>query len=138
MKRRIVLATSLAFSAVALGASDAKAQGRCAATASTIDSARVEATATLFSDRPLAAELRREQGIPNSATQVAVSAVHDGAVCARLASQFGHVLKPSAKFAVLRVGPIYYARDPDQNHATGLFADSTFRVVMRLGAAVDK
>ncbi|MGH7616343.1 MAG: hypothetical protein ACREPM_03875 [Gemmatimonadaceae bacterium] len=138
MNTTTVLATSLALCAVALSAGATQAQSPCAVTRSVIDSARAEAVGILFSDRPLAAELRREQGIPQSAAQVSLSVVSDRALCERLASQFDHVLSPGAKFAVLRVGPIYYARDPDQRRATGLFADSTFHVVMRLGAAVDK
>jgi hypothetical protein len=138
VKTTVVLAAALAFSAVALGARTAAAQGPCAVTPSVLDSARAEAVSILFSDHPLVADLRREQSIPRWATQVPVSVVRDGALCQRLASQFDHVLAPGSHVAVLRVGPIFYARDPDQRRTTGLFADSTFRVLMRLGAALDK
>lgn len=152
MNSTVVFATSLALSAVALSSSAAAAQGvrgslveqrdreqlPCAVTQSVIDSARADAVSVLFSDRPIIADLRREQGIPASATQLTVTPVRDGSVCKRLASQFDHVLSPGTRVAVVRVGPIFYARDPDQRRATGLFADSTFRVLMRLGAAVEK
>jgi hypothetical protein len=127
----------LALSAVVLSAGAAKAQAPCAVTPSVIDSARVDAISILFSERPLVAELRREQGIPQSAIQVPVSAVRNASVCQRLALQFDH-LSPGTKVAVLRVGPIFYARDPDQRRTTGIFTDSTFRVLLRLGAAVEK
>jgi hypothetical protein len=138
MKTTVVFATALALSAVALTANAAKAQGPCAIAPSVIDSARVDAASVLFSDRPVVADLRREQGIASSAQQVPVSVVRDPAVCQRIASQFDHAHAPGSKFAVLRVGSVYYARDPDQRHATGIVTDSTFRVLMRLGAAVDK
>ena len=151
MKTTVVLATSLALSAVALSASSAAAQGLgrslaeqrtreqvpCAVTRSLIDSARVDAISILFSEHPLVADLRREQGIPNSAANVAVTPVNDGSLCKRLASQFDHVAS-GARVAVLRIGPVFYARDPDQRHSTGIFADSTLHVVMRLGPAMDK
>lgn len=138
MNTTVVLATSLALCAVALSASAAAAQRSCIMTPSVIDSARADAASILFSDRPLVTELRREQGIPSSATQVRVVAVRDPSLCERMASQFDRVLSPGTRLAVLRMGPIFYARDPDQRRTTGIFADSTFRVLMRLGAAVEK
>jgi hypothetical protein len=138
MKKTVVLATSLALSAIALSASAAKAQGPCAVTPSLIDSARVEAVSILYSDRPLLTELRREQGLPPAANQVAVTVVRDASQCERLASRFDHALSPGTSVAVLRLGSIFYARDPDQRHATGIFADSTGRVLIRLGPAVEK
>ena len=103
-----------------------------------LDSARADVQEILFSDSRLIVELRHEQGIPDSPAQVTVAPVRDGSVCRRLASQLDHTLSLSTKLAVLRVGSIFYARDPDQTRATGVFADSTLRVVMRLGAALDK
>jgi hypothetical protein len=151
MKATVVLATSLALSATALGAAQAQgARGSslisqrereqlpCAVTQAEIDSARADVVSILFSNSPLVAELRQEQGIPSSASQITVTPIRDGALCKRLASQFDHALPASSRLAVLRVGPIFYARDPDQRRATGLFADSTLRVLMRLGAAIDK
>jgi hypothetical protein len=138
MNTSIVLATSLALSAVALSADAAKAQRTCAVASSVSDTARAEVASILFSDRPIMAQLRREQGIPHSAAEVAVSLIRDASVCERLASQFDHPLSPGTNVVVLRVGPIFYARDPDQRRTTGIFADSTFHVLMRLGAALDK
>jgi hypothetical protein len=147
MNRTAALAIALALSAVTLHADAAKAQrprlagageAPCALSGAVIDSARVDASSVLFSDSPLVAELRREQNIPASANQVPVSVVRDGLICQRLSTQFDHRHSATSKFAVLRVGPIYYVRDPDQSHATGMFADSTFHVLMRLGAALDK
>jgi hypothetical protein len=152
MKRSLTLATLVAFSAVALGAHTAAAQsGRaglaaqrerdelpCAVAPSVIDSARVDAVTVLYSDRPLLTELRHEQGIPASATELTVTPVRDGSLCKRLASQFDHALAPTSRLAVLRVGTIFYARDPDQRVTTGIFTDSTFHVLLRLGAAIEK
>jgi hypothetical protein len=138
MKTTIVLVASLALSAVALSTGVAKAQRPCAVASSVSDTARAEVASILFSDRPIMAELRREQGIPHSAAQVPVSLIRDASVCERLASQFDHPLSPGTNVLVLRVGPIFYARDPDQRHTTGIFTDSTFHVLMRLGAALDK
>jgi hypothetical protein len=149
MNTTVVVVASLALSAIALSAAAQgvggglvnqrdREQRPCDTTTSVIDSARADAVSVLFSDRPLLAELRHEQGIPNSAGQVDVSAVRDGAVCERMASQFDHALSPGTRVAVLRVGPLYYARDPDQRRTTGLFADSTFHVLIRLGAAFEE
>jgi hypothetical protein len=138
MKTTVVLGTAVAFSAIALTAHTARAQAPCATTPSLIDSARVEATSILFADRPLLTELRRDQRIPPSANQVAVSVIRDASVCQRLAAQFDHTLAPGTSLAVVRVGPVFYARDPDQRHATGIFADSTLHVLLRVGAAIDK
>ena len=151
MNTTVVFATSLALSAIALSASGAGAQGvraglasqrdrdqlPCAVIPAVIDSARAEAMSVLFSDTPILTELRREQGVPLSATQVGVSVVRDGSVCQRLASNFDHAVSPSTRVTVLRVGPIFYARDPDQRHATGFFADSTLRVLVRLGPPME-
>jgi hypothetical protein len=150
MKLTVVLVASLAISAI--GSSVAAAQdnrGRfaelrerekepCALTAPVLDSALADVKAILFSDSRLIAELRREQGIPDSPADVTVSMVSDGSVCRRLASQLDHVVASTTRLAVLRVGSIFYARDPDQRRATGVFADSTLHVVVRLGAALDK
>lgn len=152
MNTSIVLATSLALSAVVLSASTASAQAArnslsaqrareevpCSLNSSEIDSARVDALSILYSNHPLAAELRQEQGIPASASQVSVTAVRDGSLCRRLASQFNRTLPTTSRLAVLRVGSMYYARDPDQRRTTGIFADSSFHVLMRLGAALDR
>jgi hypothetical protein len=152
MKMTVAFAVSLAISAVGVRTGVAAAQDNrggfaalrereqapCALTTPVLDSAREDVQEILFSASRLVVELRHEQGIPDSPTQVRVLPVSDGSVCRRLASQLDHVLSPSTRLAVLRVGPIFYVRDPDQSRATGLFADSTLRVVMRMGAPLDK
>ena len=152
MKMTVAFAVSLAISGVGVRSGVAAAQNDrtglaaqrereaepCAVTAPALDSAREDVEEILFSASRLLVELRHEQGIPDSPTQVSVLPVSDGSVCRRLASQLDHALSPSTRLAVLRVGSIFYARDPDQKRATGIFADSTLRVVMRLGPALDK
>lgn len=151
MNMTVVLATSLALSAIALSGSAAAAQSArgslaaqrereqlpCASAPAVLDSAQAEAMTVLFSNSPVLTELRQQQGIP-AAKQLEVAAVRDGSVCQRLASNFGHSVSPNTRVTVLRLGPIFYARDPDQSHATGFFADSTLRVLVRLGAPIDK
>jgi len=152
MKTTVVFATSLALSAIILSTSAAGAQRPnsnlaaqrereqlpCAAVnPAVIDSARAEAMSVLYSNTPVLIELRQEQGVP-AATQLGVSLVRDGSVCQRLASSFGHPVSASTRFTILRLGPIFYARDPDQRHATGFFADSTLKVLVRLGPPMDK
>ena len=151
MHTTVVFATSLALSAIALGASSAAAQSArgslaaqrerdqlpCAGTKAVVDSARAEAMSVLFSNTPVLTELRQEQGIP-SATQLGVAVVLDGSVCQQLASHFDHALPATTRVTVLKLGPIFYARDPDQRHATGFFADSTLKVLVRLGPPMDK
>jgi hypothetical protein len=151
MNKTVVFVTSLALSAIALNAGSAAAQATnnrlaaqrerdqlpCAFTPAVIDSARAEAMSVLFSNSPVLNELRQEQSVP-PATQLGVSVVRDGAVCRGLASSFGHPVSPSTRVTVLRLGPILYARDPDQRHATGFFADSTLKVLVRLGPPMDK
>ncbi len=152
MRTTVAFAVSLGISAVGVGTSIAAAQGNpggfaaqrareqepCAISEALLDSARADVQEILFSDSRLIVELRHEQGIPDSPAQVTVSPVRDGQVCRRLASQLDHALSLTTKLAVLRVGSIFYVRDPDQTRATGVFADSTLRVVMRMGAALDK
>jgi hypothetical protein len=151
MHTSIAFVTSLALSAVALNGSAATAQSArgslaaqrereqlpCASAPAAIDSAQVEAIAVLFSNSPLLAELRQQQSIPE-AKQLEVAAVRDGSVCRQLASNFGHSVSPNTRVAVLRLGPIFYARDPDRQRGTGFFADSTLHVLVRLGAPIDK
>ena len=58
-------------------------------------------------------------------------------ICARLAGAFSHMVAPGVSFAVLRIGPVYYARDPDQRRGTGVFTDTTFKVLVKLGVSVE-
>lgn len=119
---------------IACGASQLQAQAPCATKRAVVDSARSDVFTVLGSDGKLVAELRREQGI--SADSLRPVTVTDPAVCTKLATAFNRLLPTTATYAVLRVGNVYYARDPDQKRATGVITDSTFRVLMRLGAEV--
>lgn len=92
--------------------------------------------AVLLSDGELAKEIRQEQHIASASDLSPIALVRDRAICARLAGQFGHFVAPGIGFVVLRVGPLYYAREPDQRLGTGVLTDSTFHVVARLGAAL--
>jgi hypothetical protein len=151
MKMSVRFLVPLAISAIGMSASVAAAQEAggliaqrdreqmpCAVAPVVLDSARADVADILFSDNRLITEMRREQHLPDSPAQVTVSAVSDGSLCRQLASQLDHALLPTTRLAVLRVGSIFYARDPDQSRATGVFADSTLHVVMRLGAAIDQ
>ena len=73
----------------------------------------------------LVEEMRHEQNISNAADIAKVSAVNERFVCAKMAAAFDHTIPPGVSFAVLRIGPRYYARDPDQRRSTGVFTDST-------------
>lgn len=129
---------STLFAAVALlavsGASQLHAQAPCDTKRAVVDSAREDVFTVLGSDGKLVQELRREQGI--SADSIAPVTISDPAVCAKMAGAFNRLLPRASTFAVLRVGNVYYGRDPDQKRATGVITDSTFRVLMRLGAEV--
>ncbi len=129
----IVAAFVLLASAVAVR--PASGQAPCSASKIVADSARDEVMAVLLSDGELAKEIRQEQHV--SASDLSpIALVRDRAICARLAGQFGHFVAPGIGFVVLRVGPLYYAREPDQRLGTGVLTDSTFHVVARLGAAL--
>ena len=114
----------------------ASGQVPCSASKTVADSAREEVLAVLSSDGELAKEIRQEQGIASPRDLSPVTLVRDRAVCARLAGQFGHFVAPGIGFVVLRVGRLYYAREPDQRLGTGVLTDSAFRVIARLGAAL--
>lgn len=114
----------------------ASGQVPCSASKILADSARDEVLAVLSSDGELAKEIRQEQGIAGPQDLSPISVVRDRAVCARLAGQFNHFVAPGIGFVVLRVGRLYYAREPDQRLGTGVLTDSAFRVIARLGAAL--
>jgi len=40
------------------------------------------------------------------------------------------------KFVVLKIGPLYYAREPYQRRGTGILTDTAYKVVARLGVPV--
>ena len=135
MKPRPYLAT-LALCVGALAARHASAQAPCAATSTVVDSARDEVNSVLQSGSQLVQELRQEQNLPKTGAITPISLVKDRFVCSRLAALFDHDVAPGVTFIVLRVGPLYYAREPDQRKGTGIIADSTFHVLLRLGVPV--
>jgi hypothetical protein len=114
----------------------ASAQAPCSASKILADSARDEVLAVLSSDGELAKEIRQEQGIAGPQDLSPITLIRDRAVCARLAGQFGHFVAPGVGFVVLRVGRLYYAREPDQRLGTGVLTDSTYKVIARLGASL--
>ena len=118
---------------VTLTAQAARAQAPCSLDKMTADSARDDAFTVLKSDRPLVVELRQEQHMTGPDGLTPVKVVQDRFVCAHMASAFDHPIQRGSRFAVLRIGPILYARDPDQRRGTGVFTDSTYKVIMRLG-----
>jgi hypothetical protein len=131
MKARLLAALTLV---VACSTSPLVAQAPCSTRRAVVDSAREDVFTVLGSDGKLVAELRQEQGI--SADSIRPVTVTDPSVCAKLATAFNRLLPTTATFAVLRIGNVFYARDPDQKRATGVITDSTFRVLLRLGAEV--
>ncbi len=117
-------------------ASAAGAQAPCTTKRALVDSARADVFTVLGGDSRLVQELRQETGLKADGLAPVTATVTDRAVCARLAPAFNRVIPPGVEFAVLRVGPLYYARDPDQRRSTGVLTDSTYKVVMRLGAEI--
>jgi len=112
------------------------AQAPCSNSKILADSARDEVIAVLSNSGELAKEIRQEQGITKPGDLSPITLVRDRAVCARLAGQFGHFVAPGVGFVVLRVGSLYYAREPDQRRGTGVLTDSSFRVIARFGVAI--
>ena len=134
--KRYQFFTALALTASVVAARSARAQAPCATTAAVADSARDEVNGVLESGSQLVKELRQEQNLPKTGPITPVSIVRDRFVCGRLATLFDHQVAPGVSFVVLRVGPLYYAREPDQRKGTGIIADSTFHVLLRLGVPV--
>ena len=130
MKLGVLLACAL------VAAAKVGAQAPCLTLRAVVDSARDDALSVLTSDRPLVVELRQEQRIADTKELAPIRVVNDRFVCARMASTFDHSIAPGVRFAVLKIGPLYYARDPYQQRGTGVIADSTFKVLMRLGPAL--
>lgn len=131
-------AIAWAFALMASGAAARAASGQapCSASRTLADSARDEVLAVLSSDGELVKEIRQEQGIASPRDLAPISLVRDRAVCARLAGQFNHMVAPGIGFVVLRVGRLYYAREPDQRLGTGVLTDSAFHVIARFGASL--
>lgn len=134
MKALVAAAAAL----LALGAHEKlSAQVFCASGAAQVDSARDEVLSVLANDSPLAREIRQEQHIGSTAELAKMSLIRDRAVCSRAATRIDHPLPAGAAVVVLQVGPLYYVREPDQRKGTGVITDKDFKVVARLGAAVD-
>jgi hypothetical protein len=122
----------------ALGAHEKlSAQVFCASGAAQVDSARDEVLSVLANDSQLAREIRQEQHIASTEELGKMSLVRDRAVCSRAATRIDHPLPAGASVVVLRVGPLYYVREPDQKKGTGVITDKDLKVIARLGAAVD-
>jgi hypothetical protein len=135
MRTRLFVA-AIALCSSAASARSAFAQAPCAVSSVLADSARDDVSAVLESDSKLIQELRHEQQLPESGPITPVALVSDPLVCTRLKALFDHAIGPRVSFVVLRVGPLYYVREPDQRRSTGLIADSTYHVLLRLGASI--
>ena len=131
-----VLALLGSTAATAQAQARSQAQAPCSVAAAVVDSARDDALSILTSDRPLVLELRKEQNMTQASDLASLSVVNERYVCTKMAGAFDHIIAPGVSFAVLRIGPIYYARDPDQRRGTGVFTDTAFKVLMRLGAVM--
>src|SRR5690242_1634993 len=132
--------SSILTAALVIGAAFTKAgaQAPCSLQRAVVDSARDDARAVLTSSSKLVAELRQEQNMTSDASVTTMTPVRERYVCAKMAAAFDHIIPPGRTFAVLRIGPVYYARDPDQKRSTGVITDTTFKVLMRLGVSTEK
>ena len=108
----------------------------CSTSQAQVDSAKSEVSSVLNSGSSLVAEMRQEQKLPATGDIGPVSVVRDRPVCSKIATQFDHEVASSAALVVLRVGPLFYAREPDQKRGTGIITDSTYKVLLRLGVPV--
>ena len=108
----------------------------CSTSQVQVDSAKSEVSSVLNSSSALVAELRQEQKLPATGDIGPVSVVRDRPVCSKIATQFEHEVASGTSFVVLRVGPLFYAREPDQKRGTGIITDSTYKVLLRLGVPV--
>jgi hypothetical protein len=133
MSSRILTAALVVLAA----ASKAGAQAPCSLAPAVLDSARDDAMVVLTSSSRLVSELRKEQNMTTEASLSTITPVKERYVCAKMAGAFDHIIPPGKSFAVLRIGQVYYARDPDQKRSTGVITDTTFNVLMRLGVTQD-
>jgi len=131
-----VLAGAVALTVTFVDARPANAQAPCSIAPVVVDSARDEVLTVLTSGGQIMQEVKQEMKINKLEDLKPMQLVRDAPTCIRLATTFGRKLEPGTRFVVLRVGPMYYARDPDQKQATGVLTDTTFRVLARLGAAL--
>jgi len=112
------------------------AQVPCLVAPVLVDSARDEVESVLESPSPLVQEMRQEQKLPKSGPIGPITVVKDRVICSRIGTQFDRDIPPNVAYVVLRVGPLLYARDPDQRRGTGILTDSTFKVLLRMGASI--
>ena len=127
---------AVAFLAVAAASKlNAQVVTPCSLAPAILDSARVDAFVVLTSASRLVSDLRREQNMTDS-TIAKMLPVRDRSVCAKLAGTFERIIPPGSSFAVLKIGKVYYVRDPDQKRGTGVITDTSYTVLMRLGAAL--
>ena len=133
MSRATIL--SCAVLVTMFAARGASAQN-CSTSQVKVDSAKSEVTSVLNSGSALVAEMRQEQRLAATGDIGPVTVVQDRPVCAKIATQFDHEVAPNASLVVLRVGPLFYAREPDQKRGTGIITDSTYKVLLRLGVPV--
>jgi len=137
VRSKYLTALALAVLASAIPAPVVHAQAApCSIIPFMVDSARDEVLSVLSSKGQVIQELRQDLRITQMEQFTPVKVIREGPVCGRVASGFGHDVQPGSRFVVLKLGPIYYARDPDQSRGTGIITDSTFKVLVRLGAAV--
>jgi hypothetical protein len=135
--RSSTLVTALFVASVgAVFARPVDAQAPCSLIPIMVDSARDEVLSVLTNGGEVIKELRQDLGVTRMEDFMPVKVIRDGALCSRAAAGFNHDIDRSTRFVVLRLGPIYYARDPDQRRNTGIITDSTFKVLVRLGAAI--
>ena len=116
-----------------------RAQGHaapCAVSPVLVDSARDEVLSVLTSASPVILDMRHDLGIVRLDEFSHVTVIRDGDVCSRVAGNFNRRLDVGASFVLLRLGRVYYARDPDQRRGTGIIMDSTYKVLVRLGPAI--
>lgn len=128
----VALVAAAGMSAVA--ARVATAQAPCSIKSATADSARDEVMTVLSSQGELAQEIRQEQHL-GQVNKLHIDLVKNGWICSRLATQFGHPIGAQTSFVALHVGPLFYAREPDQTIGTGILTDSAFHVIARLGVS---
>jgi hypothetical protein len=120
----------------AVSARQMSAQAPCSILPIMVDSARDEVLSALRNGGEVMTELRQDLHVKRFEEFSPVQVVRDASLCQRAAAGFRHEVAPGTRFVVLRLGPIYYARDPDQSRDTGVILDSTFKVLVRLGAAI--
>ncbi len=136
MRPSASIAIALVLSAGPLRAQSALRVAPCSVAPIVVDSAREEVLSVLTSGSPVVEEIRQEQRIATNGDLSRVTVVRDSRVCERLSAVFARGLARGTTFVVLRVGPLYYAREPDQTRGTGVLTDSTFQVVARFGRAI--